>query len=226
MTKLILKTFGLGTLALLVVACGDAGGGQFEEDSGFMENGDFVEDEDNVEDENGLQEEDDQNGENQVVEDPVCGDGFVDDGESCDDGNVDDGDGCSSTCDNEVVNILGQVAISLTVDDLESNEAPLSDSCSGSIEITVDVAEGSISGDGRCTLDNFNNFMDYELDVTIVETGVVEGGVTVVFNGNANLLPATGFIDKDLLTLEFEGVTLLTSRIRGIWDGEIEAARN
>lgn len=222
MTKLILNTLGLGMLALFVVACGDPGNGQLEEDPGFVEDGDFVGGEDPTD----VQDEKDPNEDEQVIEGPVCGDSFVDEGEQCDDGNVEDGDGCSSTCENEVVDILGQITVDLTVDDLGSNEAPLSDTCSGSIEITVDVAEGSIVGDGRCSLDAFNNFMDYELDAIIAETGVVEGDVTVIFNGQAHLLPATGFIDKDLLTLDFDGVTLLTSRIRGIWDGNVEAARN
>ncbi len=228
MTKLTLKTICLGMLALFAIACGDAGDGQLGEDPGFVEDGDFVdgEDQNDLEDEDNLDGEDDQNGDEEVVEGPLCGDGFVDDGEQCDDGNAEDGDGCSSACENEVVDILGQLAIDITVDDLESNEAPLSDRCAGAIEITLDIAEGSITGDGRCSLDNFNNFMDYELDATIVETGVVEGDVTVVFNGQPHVLPATGFIDKDLLTLEFEGVTMLTGRLRGIWAGEIEAARN
>lgn len=228
MTKLTLKTIALGMLALFAVACGDPGNGQLEEDPGFVEDGDFVDGEgqNEVDDPNQVDEGNDLNQNDQGVEDPVCGDGFVDEGEQCDDGNVDDGDGCSSVCENEIVDILGQITVDLTVDDLNSNEAPLSDTCVGSIEITVDVAEGSIFGDGRCSLDEFNNFMDYELDATIVETGVVEGDVTVIFNGQAHLLPATGFLDKDLLTLDFDGVTLLTSRIRGIWDGHIEAARD
>lgn len=225
MTKLILRTICLGLISVFAVACGGAGDGQLEEDPGFIEEGDLVVDE-GENDPNDQEPNDDVVEDDEVDEGPVCGDGILDESEQCDDGNVDDGDGCSGACEHEVVQLLGQIDVDVTVDDLESNEEPLTDSCSGSIEIDLDVGVGSIVGDGRCTLDNFNNFLDYELDATIVETGVVEGTLNVIMNGRSNLLPVDGFIDKDLVTLQFDGVTLLTNRIRGVWSGEIEAARD
>jgi len=233
MNTSILRTILISLVTLWAAACGDAGDQPFEDDAGFVEEeGGFGDEEGNDagqdDDENEpVEEGEDDEGEVEE-EDPIatCGDGFVDDAEQCDDGNVVDGDGCSSTCEHQVVQMLGQIEIDLTVDDLESNEEPLSDRCSGPIEIELDLEEGTIVGDGDCALDGFNNFLTYHLDANFVGVGVIEGTLDVVLNGQVHRLNAAGFIDKDLITLEFDGVTLLTARIRGVWSGEIEAARN
>ncbi len=147
---------------------------------------------------------------------PICGDGVVDASELCDDGNEEDGDGCTSTC---LLEVDGQISIDITVDDLGSSEAPLTDSCSTAIPLVA--GESSISGEGRCTLDENPNFLDYVLDAEVDESGVVTGEIEVILNGRSHFLEVEGFLDDASLSLQFSGVTLVTSRIRAIWNGDV-----
>lgn len=220
MTKITLNAFSLSLLALLAVACGDAGDGQFDEDPGLGEelvgeqgdnNGDVNDDEPNPDDE-------------EVVDAPACGDGTLDADEQCDDGNSEDADGCSSTCELEAIETEGQISIDIIIDDLSSNEAPLEDSCSGAIALDIDA--GVIEGEGRCFLDTNANFLDYVLNANVDADGVATGEIDVVLNGKPHTLGIEGLLANGVLSLQFDGVTLVIQNIRAIWNGEIEAELN
>lgn len=220
MTKQLLNLIFIGLLSLLVVACGDAGDHEVGDEAGFEEEVDQNDDpnlEEEVDDENEIEDED-------LVDAPFCGDGFVDEGEACDDANEVDGDGCSSDCELEALETEGQMSINIVIDDLTSNEQPLEDTCSGTIEIQIDA--GLVVGAGRCFLDNNANFLDYAIDAEVDESGAVDGEVEIILNTRPHVLVVTGSLDQGQLSLEFDGVTLVTQNIRAVWNGEVEADFN
>jgi hypothetical protein len=65
--------------------------------------------------------------------------------------------------------------------------------------------------------------MDYSLDATLDDEGSVEGEITVTLNGRPNVLQVEGSFVNGVLSLSFDGVTILVGSIRGVWDGVIEA---
>jgi len=209
----ILKLTLVGLLSLFALACGAPAGDAVDEDPALGE--DFEEhDGDNIEDEN-VDEED------LGVDGPFCGDGFVDDDEACDDGNDLDGDGCSSACEAEAFEgeTEGDIVIELIIDDLGSNEEPLATSCTGTISISV--SDGLLFGDGSCALPN--NFLDYTVSGQVDEDGVVDGDIVITLNNRPHALSLTGALEDGVVSLDFDGVTLITSRIRGVWDGTVVA---
>ena len=220
MTKNRLKTLALILMSTLAVACGDAGAnpgdGKIGTGGGGGEGGQGGD---------GGGGEGGQGGE-PIVE-TFCGDGFVDPEEQCDDGNEEDGDGCSSLCEDEVIEPVeteGEFSTLITIDDLNSTEAPLSDTCSDAIELVLD--DGEITGQGSCALDNNNNFLSYEIDAVVDETGALEGEVEIVLNTRSHFVQIEGTLQNGFLSLDFDGVTLVTGAIRAIWDGTIEADFN
>ena len=217
MTKNRLNTLALILISMLAVACGDAG----NEDPGFKGDGGTAGADGGQGGEGG--------GGGEPAPDPVafCGDGFLDADEQCDDGNEEDGDGCSSVCEEEVVGPVeteGQISIHIVIDDLNSNEAPLQDDCSGAIALVID--NGEITGDGRCFLDNNANFLDYTLDAEVDADGTLEGEIEVVLNTKSHFLVIEGSFNDGVLALEFDGVTLVVGAIRAIWTGDIDANVN
>lgn len=225
MKKNILNTILIGLLAIVATACGAPGADPFGGDPGFTD--ELGEEEGNNGNEQNEDEEDNQNEdgvndeEEPGLDGPFCGDGFVDDGEECDDGNGEEGDGCSSVCEVEafVGETDGEIFIKLILDDLNSNEAPLETDCTGDIAVSVD--EGALLGDGRCALPA--NFLDYTVDAVVDEDGAVEGEITIVLNNRPNLLSISGTLDEGVLSLEFDGVTIIIGSIRGVWDGTVVA---
>lgn len=229
MTKNSLNAILIGLLAVLAMACGapaadspdaqnDFGEGLGEEEVADVDAEDIDEDEEPIEEDG----EDIGDGEEEEeIEAPFCGDGVVDDGEECDDGNPEDGDGCSSFCEIEVfqAEAQGEIAIELIVDDLSSNEAPLETGCADAIALEVD--DRTLVGEGRCFLPA--NFLDYTIDAEVDEDGAVEGEITIVLNNRPNVLPISGTLEDGVLTIEFDGVTLLVGNIRGVWNGTIAA---
>ena len=220
MKKDILISILIGFLSIGVVGCGDSGEYPGEdpgvdqelgqEDEGFV---DDAEAEDEAEDEEPIDD--------QELEEPFCGDGFVDADEACDDGNTDDGDGCSSACEEEAFagTADGDIQIHLVVDDLNSNEPPAEADCADII--ALDVFEGVLTGEGTCALPA--NFLTYSLDAQVDESGVVSGEIEVVLNNRPNVLVVSGALVDGSLDLQFDGVTVLVGSIRGLWDGTIQA---
>jgi cysteine-rich repeat protein len=223
MKKNILTTILIGFLATLAMACGAPGADSpgFSEELGDDEG--IIGDEQNVDEQDEEAENDDVVDEEEEpgLEGPFCGDGFVDDGEECDDGNREDNDGCSSVCEVEEFagEAEGEILIDLVIDDLNSNEAPLEADCTGAIALSV--ADGALAGEGRCALPA--NFLDYTIDAEVDEDGAVEGDITIVLNNRPNVLRISGTLESAVLSLEFDGVTILVGSIRGVWDGTIVA---
>lgn len=228
MTKKLLNALIIGLLSAFAAACGDAGepieggAGLGEELPGEHEPADDFEEE--AEEDEAQADEVDPNDHEEAdpePEAPFCGDGVIDDDEECDDGNEVDGDGCSAACEVEVFQAAaeGDVQIDIIVDDLSSNEEPLEQTCLGDIDLDIDAE--TLVGDGRCFLPA--NFMDYSVDATLDEGGVVEGEITVVLNNRPHVLPLEGSFDGQTLSLSFDGVTILVGDIRGVWDGTIDA---
>jgi len=137
-----------------------------------------------------------------------------DEGEEADDENVDDEEPAT-------VEAEGEVSIDLVIDSLISNEAPAEDSCTGAIAIQID--NGAIAGEGRCFLDTNANFLDYVLDADVDADGTVEGEIDVLLNSRSNVLVIEGSLADGALSLEFDGVTLVTQNIRAVWNGTVEA---
>lgn len=228
MNKDILKLILVGLLSLFVVACGAPAGDAIDEDPALgenfdeQENGNIEEEEvDEEEDVNEDEEEEIDEEEDPGIEGPFCGDGFVDDDEECDDGNDVDGDGCSSACEVEAFEgeTDGEIVIDLIIDDLGSNEEPLATDCVGTIALSV--ADGILFGEGRCFLPS--NVLDYTVSGQVDEDGVIDGDIVITLNNGPNALPLTGVLEDGVMSLEFDGFTLLTTRIRGVWDGTILA---
>ena len=216
----ILKLTLVGLLSLFALACGAPAGDAVDEDPALGEDFDQYEG-DNIEEENVDEEELAVDEEDLGAEGPFCGDGFVDDGEACDDGNDVDGDGCSSACEVEAFEgeTEGDIVIDLIIDDLGSNEEPLATGCTGTI--AVSVTDGILFGDGSCVLPN--NFLDYTVSGQVDEDGVVDGDIVITLNNRPHAVPLTGALEDGVMSLDFGGVTLITSRIRGVWDGTIVA---
>ena len=124
----------------------------------------------------------------------------------------------------EVFETEGQISVDVIIDSLVSNEPPIEDSCSGTIALEID--NGAVVGEGRCFLDTNANFLDYVLDAEVDESGAVSGEVDVILNGRSNVLDIEGTLDDGVLSVEFDGVTLVTQNIRAVWDGAIEADFN
>jgi cysteine-rich repeat protein len=230
MKKTILNAILIGLLSIFTVACGGAaGGGDFEEDPGFdqefgEQEGNDVGDEqlEDVDEDDFVEEDEDEvDDEDEEPVEPFCGDGFVDDGEACDDGNEEDGDGCSSTCEEEVFEAEtdGEIAIHIAVDDLGSNTAPATAECEDTIALTI--TDDVLVGDGSCSLTA--NFLEYSMLANVDGEGAVEGEIIVTLNGTPHALVLTGTLENGLLSLQFNDVTLITTRLRAIWDGTIVA---
>ncbi len=236
-----LQTLGFILVSSLAIACGDGGAKFVDDDLGFEdatdaqgngknENEELAQDrqEDAVEEENGDVQEVEESEleepelEEPELEEPFCGDGFIDADEGCDDGNDTDGDGCSSSCEIEPYEAEGEgsISIGLILDDLGSNDAPLETGCAGTVALLLQ--DGLLRGDGRCFLPA--NFLDYLIDADIDEAGRVQGTITITLNGRLNALPLGGTLEDEVLTLDFSGVTLVGGRVRGIWNGEIDAS--
>lgn len=218
MKKDILNAILIGLLSMGLVACGDPGTDPAEQDPGFDQELD-QEDGENVDDE--VIDEEEPEVDQEELEEPFCGDGFVDADEACDDGNADDGDGCSSECQEEAFAgaTEGDIQIHLIVDDLNSNEAPSEADCAD--VIGLEVSEGVLTGEGTCALPA--NFLAYSLDAEVDEAGLVSGELEIVLNNRPNVLVVSGTLVDGMLTLGFDGVTILVGSIRGVWNGTIQA---
>lgn len=224
MTKTTLNTILISLLSMFAIACGNPGYEQAGGDLGFGENVDAEEgdidgevgEQDADEGEDLVDGEDVDEEEPDTFGDPTCGDGVVDDSELCDDGNEEDGDGCTSAC---LLEVDAQISIDIAVDDLNSTAAPTTDTCSNAILLVADGT--SIEGEGRCTLDNNANFLDYVLDAEVDESGVVTGEIEIILNGRSHFIDVEGTLDDGALSLQFFGVTLVTQNIRAIWNGDI-----
>ena len=218
MTRNTLNTICLSLLSILAIACGDAGGAPVERDGDL---GGVL-----------AGEEAGNEGDVNVGEDENAVDGNIEDGENDEDGNVEEGeddelDGEGENADDEEPGVFqteGQISVEVIIDSLVSNEPPIEDSCSGTIALEID--NGAIVGEGRCFLDTNENFLDYVLDAEVDESGAVSGEVDVILNGRSHVLVIEGTLDDGVLSLEFDGVTLVTQNIRAVWDGAIEADFN
>jgi len=218
MTRNTLNTICLSLLSILAIACGDAGGAPVERDGDL---GGVL-----------AGEEAGNEGDVNVGEDENAVDGNIEDGENDEDGNVEEGeddelDGEGENADDEEPGVFqteGQISVEVIIDSLVSNEPPIEDSCSGTIALEID--NGAIVGEGRCFLDTNANFLDYVLDAEVDESGAVSGEVDVILNGRSHVLVIEGTLDDGVLSLEFDGVTLVTQNIRAVWDGAIEADFN
>ena len=218
MTRNTLNTICLSLLSILAIACGDAGGAPVERDGDL---GGVL-----------AGEEAGNEGDVNVGEDENAVDGNIEDGENDEDGNVEEGeddelDGEGENADDEEPGVFqteGQISVEVIIDSLVSNEPPIEDSCSGTIALEID--NGAIVGEGRCFLDTNENFLDYVLDAEVDESGAVSGEVDVILNGRSNVLDIEGTLDDGVLSVEFDGVTLVTQNIRAVWDGAIEADFN
>jgi cysteine-rich repeat protein len=223
MTKTTFKALLISLLSMFAIACGNPGYDPEARDPGLEQNvgaeeGDVDgeeadEGEDFVDEENedGVDEE-----EPDTFGDPICGDGVVHETELCDDGNESDGDGCTSTC---LLEVDAQISIDITVDDLNSTAAPLSDTCSNAILLVWDGT--SVVGEGSCTLDNNANFLDYVLDAEVDESGAATGEIEIILNRGSHFVEVEGTLDDGALSLQFFGVTLVTNSIRAIWNGDV-----
>ncbi len=216
----------IGLLSIGAVACGDPAADPAEQDPAFdqelgQDDGDIVDDEivdeEVVDDQDDEVDEDDEN----ELEGPFCGDGFIDANEACDDGNTDDGDGCSSVCEEESFfgTTEGNIQIHLVVNDLNSNEAPAQADCAD--VIALEVSEGVLTGEGTCALPA--NFLSYSLDAEVDETGLVSGEIEIVLNNRPNVVVVSGTLVDGALALGFDGVTILVGSIRGVWNGTVQA---
>jgi len=218
MTRNTLNTICLSLLSILAIACGDAGGAPVERDGDL---GGVL-----------AGEEAGNEGDVNVGEDENAVDGNIEDGENDEDGNVEEGeddelDGEGENADDEEPGVFqteGQISVEVIIDSLVSNEPPIEDSCSGTIALEID--NGAVVGEGRCFLDTNENFLDYVLDAEVDESGAVSGEVDVILNGRSHVLVIEGTLDDGVLSLEFDGVTLVTQNIRAVWDGAIEADFN
>ena len=198
MTRNTLNAICLTFLSILAIACGDAGGAPVEGD------GDL----------GGV-----------LVGDEAGNDGDVNVGEEEDDELDGEGENAGDEEEEpEVFETEGQISVEVIIDSLVSNEPPIEDSCSGTIALEID--NGAIVGEGRCFLDTNANFLDYVLDAEVDESGAVSGEVDVILNGRSHVLVIEGTLDDGVLSLEFDGVTLVTQNIRAVWDGAIEADFN
>lgn len=198
MTRNTLNAICLSLLSILAIACGDAGGAPVEGD------GDL----------GGV-----------LVGDEAGNDGDVNVGEEEDDELDGEGENADDEEEEpEVFETEGQSSVDVIIDSLVSNEPPIEDSCSGTIALEID--NGAVVGEGRCFLDTNANFLDYVLDAEVDESGAVSGEVDVILNGRSHVLVIEGTLDDGVLSLEFDGVTLVTQNIRAVWDGAIEADFN
>ena len=64
------------------------------------------------------------------------------------------------------------------------------------------------------------------LDADVDADGTVEGEIDVLLNGRSNVLVIEGSLTGGVLSLEFDGVTLVTQNIRAVWNGTVEADFN
>jgi len=210
MIKNLFSTLFLSLLAVVTVACGDAGGAPIE---GEGDLGEVLAGDENADD-NDVNVDEEQNEDDANVEE--------EEGEEADDENEqNEGDENVDDEEPETVEAEGQVSIDLVIDSLISNEAPAEDSCTGAIAIQID--NGAIAGEGRCFLDANANFLDYVLDADVDADGAVEGEIDVILNGRSHVLPIEGSLAGGALSLEFDGVTLVTQNIRAVWNGTVEA---
>jgi hypothetical protein len=209
MTRNTLNALCLSLLSLLAIACGDAGGAPVEEDTDL---GGVLAGEEGGNDDDANIEEGDNDIDGNIEED-------ADDEQDVDGENADDEEEQPSVFEAE-----GELSVDVVIDSLISNEAPLEDSCSGAIELEIN--SGAVVGEGRCLLDTNANFLDYVLDADIDDSGVVSGEIDVILNGRSNVLDIEGSFDDGVLSLEFDGVTLVTQNIRAVWNGAIDADFN
>ena len=213
MIKNLFNALFLSLLAVVTVACGDAGGAPIE---GEPDLGEVLAGEEDA-NEHDAEVDEEQNEDDANVEE--------DEGEEANDENEqNEGDENVDDEEPETVEAEGLVAIDLIIDSLISNEAPLEDSCTGAIAIQID--NGAIAGEGRCFLDANANFLDYVLDADVDAGGTVEGEIDVVLNGRSHVLPIEGSLAGGVLSLEFDGVTLVTQNIRAVWNGTLDANIN
>ena len=225
MTKNRLNTLALVLISMLAVACGDAGGNPGFDDPGLGDDGGSG----GVggDDHGGEGGQGGEGGEPDPGPVPFCGDGLIDEGEQCDDGNDEDGDGCSSACEEEVVapiELEGEIAIHIVIDDLNTQEAPAEDDCPGTIALVID--DGEITGDGVCSLVENANSLGYSLDADVDADGVIDGVLEITLNGRPHPVPVDGSFVGGVLTVEFLAATPVTANIRAVWSGEISAAVN
>ena len=61
------------------------------------------------------------------------------------------------------------------------------------------------------------------LDANVDADGTVEGEIDVLLNGRSHVLVIEGSLTGRALSLEFDGVTLVTQNIRAVWNGTVEA---
>ena len=61
------------------------------------------------------------------------------------------------------------------------------------------------------------------LDANVDADGTVEGEIDVLLIGRSNVLVIEGSLTGGALSLEFDGVTLVTQNIRAVWNGTVEA---
>ena len=222
MRKTIIDVILIGLLSVFAVACGDTGGDQFGEEPGFEQELNEDQDGNGDQGEAGDQEEDDGDVDDDPgIDGPFCGDGFIDGDEECDDGNDQDGDGCSSACEVEAFEgeAEGDVEIEMILDDLATNEAPLVSDCVGTIALKI--SEGALDGEGLCFLPA--NVLEYEVFADIDEDGAVEGDIIITLNNRPHAMDVSGSFEDGSLFLEFQSVTLVTARIRALWEGTITA---
>lgn len=211
MTKNTLNAIYLSLLSIFAVACGDAGADPGPGEVLAGEEG-ANPDDPNVEDGEANADVDEQDGE---------GGDNADNGDVIDPDPIEPDDPNAGDEDPQVFDAEGQIEISVIIDSLISNEEPLADGCTGTVALAFN--EGALSGEGLCFLDANDNTLGYELDADVDENGDVDGDIDIILNGRSNVIPVTGSVQNGVLSLEFNGVTLVTSNIRAVWDGVVIA---
>lgn len=118
----------------------------------------------------------------------------------------------------------------LTVRDVSSglaNGAPVQDTCSGSIDVTIDsLATPVVQGTGSCLTSANSATYVLEGDFDEPEGADVSGDITITFSAVQHVVPFTGSIVGDELSVTFVGTTSQTPSIVIDWDGSFTATRS
>ncbi len=93
------------------------------------------------------------------------------------------------------------------------------DTCEGGL--VLDVSGSTATAAGRCIV--FNGILEYALIVDLVDAEHVEGEISFIIDGVSNTVALRGFFDGDMLSLEFDSVTLAAPNVRAVWIGNVLA---